>query len=95
MHDLISTTEDSHYENFRVAKLTSEGRSDDDPMVRARKALELKMKEEEEALRKRFTEQVRLEESRFRQWEQKVMNWKDNTYYVHIFINTIMVIFFV
>jgi cell division control protein 12 len=31
-----------------------------------------KFKEEEEALRKRFTEQVKLEESRFRQWEQRV-----------------------
>ena len=33
---------------------------------------EAKMKEEEEALRKRFTEQVRMEENRFRQWEQRV-----------------------
>ena len=32
-----------------------------------------KFKEEEEALRKRFTEQVKLEESRFRQWEQRVL----------------------
>ena len=31
-----------------------------------------KFKEEEEALRKRFTEQVKLEEARFRQWEQRV-----------------------
>jgi len=31
-----------------------------------------KWKEEEEALRKRFTEQVRLEENRFRSWEQQV-----------------------
>jgi cell division control protein 12 len=72
MHDLISTTEDHHFENYRVAKLTSEGRSDDDPAIRARKTLESKMKEEEEALRKRFTEQVRMEENRFRQWEQRV-----------------------
>ena len=33
-----------------------------------------KFKEEEEALRKRFTEQVKLEESRFRQWEQRVLS---------------------
>jgi cell division control protein 12 len=32
-----------------------------------------KFKEEEEALRKRFTEQVKLEEARFRQWEQRVI----------------------
>jgi cell division control protein 12 len=72
MHDLISTTEDHHFENFRGERLRQEGRSDDDPEVRSRKVLEIKMKEEEEALRKRFTEQVRLEETRFRQWEQKV-----------------------
>ena len=72
MHDLISSTEENHYENYRVNRLTSEGRSDDDPAVRARKGLEAKMKEEEDALRKRFTEQVRMEENRFRQWEQRV-----------------------
>lgn len=33
-----------------------------------------KFKEEEEALRKRFTEQVKVEESRFRQWEQRVLS---------------------
>ncbi|KAJ3302003.1 hypothetical protein HDU76_005591, partial [Blyttiomyces sp. JEL0837] len=48
MHDLISTTEEHHFENFRVAKLTSEGRSDDDPAIRARKGLESKMREEED-----------------------------------------------
>jgi len=31
-----------------------------------------KFKEEEEQLRKRFTEQVKAEEARFRQWEQHV-----------------------
>ncbi|KAJ3110811.1 hypothetical protein HDU96_006248 [Phlyctochytrium bullatum] len=77
MHDLISMTEEHHYENFRTAKLTAEGRSDDDPGVRARKALEAKMKEEEEALRKRFTEQVRMEENRFRQWEQRLIAERD------------------
>ncbi|KAJ3297383.1 hypothetical protein HK104_000554 [Borealophlyctis nickersoniae] len=77
MHDLISSTEESHYENFRASKLTAEGRSDDDPAVRARKGLEAKMKEEEEALRKRFTEQVRMEENRFRQWEQRLIGERD------------------
>jgi len=41
-----------------------------------------KFKEEEEALRKRFTEQVKLEESRFRQWEQRVytfLGYADNS----------------
>ncbi|KAJ3201275.1 hypothetical protein HDU83_004942 [Entophlyctis luteolus] len=77
MHDLIQTTHDAHYESFRVKKLTSEGRSDDDPVISARRNFESKMKEEEEALRKRFTEQVRQEENRFRQWEQKLMSERD------------------
>ncbi|TPX72340.1 hypothetical protein SpCBS45565_g00410 [Spizellomyces sp. 'palustris'] len=77
MHDLIASTEESHYENFRITKLTAEGRSDDDPAMRARKGLETKMKEEEEALRKRFTEQVRMEENRFRQWEQRLIAERD------------------
>lgn len=33
-----------------------------------------KFKEEEEMLRKRFTEQVKAEENRFRKWEQQVMD---------------------
>jgi cell division control protein 12 len=36
-----------------------------------------KFKEEEEALRKRFTEQVKVEEQRFRQWEQKLISERD------------------
>ena len=39
-----------------------------------------KFKEEEEALRKRFTEQVKLEEARFRQWEQRVLAQLKNAY---------------
>ncbi|KAI9204223.1 Septin-domain-containing protein [Polychytrium aggregatum] len=77
MHDLISSTEETHFENFRSTKLTAEGRSDDDPSARARKVMDTKMKEEEDALRKRFTEQVRLEEARFRQWEQRLIAERD------------------
>ena len=36
-----------------------------------------KFKEEEENLRKRFTEQVKVEEQRFRQWEQKLISERD------------------
>ncbi|KAI8607115.1 hypothetical protein BC830DRAFT_204600 [Chytriomyces sp. MP71] len=77
MHDLISSTHETHYEAHRVTKLTAAGRSDDDPVLSARRNFEGKMKEEEEALRKRFTEQVRLEENRFRQWEQKLISERD------------------
>jgi len=36
-----------------------------------------KFKEEEEGLRRRFTEQVKAEESRFRQWEQHLIAERD------------------
>ena len=36
-----------------------------------------KFKEEEEALRRRFTEQVKMEEARFRQWEQHLIAERD------------------
>jgi cell division control protein 12 len=68
MLDLISTTEDSHYENYRQQQM--ETRKFGEPKVK--KSDNPKFKEEEEQLRKRFTEQVKAEESRFRQWEQHV-----------------------
>ncbi|KAJ3238381.1 hypothetical protein HDU78_003563 [Chytriomyces hyalinus] len=77
MHDLITSTHEHHYETHRVAKLTASGRSDDDPALQARRGFEAKMKEEEAELRKKFTEQVRLEENRFRQWEQKLISERD------------------
>lgn len=72
MHDLVNTTHEIHYENFRSKRLTSQGKNDDDPVQKAKKSLAIQMKEDEDNLRRRFTEQVRLEENRFRQWEQKV-----------------------
>lgn len=68
MLDLISTTEDIHYENYRQQQM--ETRKFGEPRVK--KSDNPKFKEEEESLRKRFTEQVKSEESRFRQWEQHV-----------------------
>jgi cell division control protein 12 len=68
MLDLISTSEDSHYENYRQQQM--ETRKFGEPKVK--KLDNPKFKEEEEQLRKRFTEQVKSEESRFRQWEQHV-----------------------
>ena len=68
MLDLISTTEDIHYENYRQQQM--ETRKFGEPRVK--KSDNPKFKEEEEGLRKRFTEQVKSEESRFRQWEQHV-----------------------
>jgi cell division control protein 12 len=68
MLDLISTTEDSHYENYRQQQM--ETRKFGEPKVK--KLDNPKFKEEEEQLRKSFTEQVKAEESRFRKWEQHV-----------------------
>lgn len=68
MLDLISTTEELHYENYRQQQM--ETRKFGEPKVK--KLDNPKFKEEEEALRKRFTEQVKAEEARFRQWEQHV-----------------------
>jgi cell division control protein 12 len=68
MLDLITSTEENHYESYRLAQM--ETRKFGEPKVK--KVDNPKFKEEEEMLRKRFTEQVKLEESRFRQWEQHV-----------------------
>ena len=68
MLDLITTSEDLHYENYRQQQM--ETRKFGEPKVK--KLDNPKFKEEEEQLRKRFTEQVKAEESRFRQWEQHV-----------------------
>lgn len=68
MLDLISTTEDSHYENYRLEQMETRKFGE----ARVKKPDNPKFKEEEEALRKKFTEQVKAEEARFRQWEQHV-----------------------
>ncbi|OZJ02073.1 hypothetical protein BZG36_05059 [Bifiguratus adelaidae] len=73
MLDLINTTEEVHYELYRQGQM--ETRKFGDPKVRTYD--NPKFKEEEDALRKRFTEQVKLEENRFRQWEQQLIAERD------------------
>lgn len=73
MLDLITTTEDNHYENYRQAQM--ETRKFGDP--RAQPNENAKFKEEEESLRKRFTEQVKSEEQRFKLWEKQVKFYID------------------
>lgn len=68
MLDLISTSEELHYENYRQTQM--ETRKFGEPKIK--KSDNPKFKEEEEQLRKKFTEQVKAEEARFRQWEQHV-----------------------
>ncbi|CCM02339.1 uncharacterized protein FIBRA_04432 [Fibroporia radiculosa] len=73
MLDLISTTEELHYENYRQGQMESRKPGESKP----RKFENPKFKEEEEQLRRRFTEQVKAEEARFRQWEQHLIQERD------------------
>ncbi|KAG7531390.1 hypothetical protein FFLO_04387 [Filobasidium floriforme] len=73
MLDLVTTTEETHYELYRQAQM--ETRKFGEPKVK--KLDNPKFKEEEELLRKRFTEQVKMEEARFRQWEQHLIAERD------------------
>ena len=73
MLDLIHTTEESHYEAYRAQQMETRKYGE----ARPRKLDNPKFKEEEEALRKRFTEQVKEEENRFRKWEQKLIAERD------------------
>ncbi|WPH03735.1 Septin-domain-containing protein [Acrodontium crateriforme] len=73
MLDLIHTTEENHYEVYRAQQMETRKFGE----ARPRKLDNPKFKEEEEALRKRFTEQVKVEEQRFRAWEQKLISERD------------------
>ena len=68
MLDLISTTEEHHYENYRQQQMETRKYGE----RKVKKFNNPKFQEEEEQLRRRFTEQVKAEEARFRQWEQHV-----------------------
>ena len=73
MLDLITTTEESNYETYRQTQMETRKYGE----AKVRKLDNPKFKEEEEHLRKRFTEQVKLEEARFRQWEQHLIAERD------------------
>ncbi|KAI9281848.1 Septin-domain-containing protein [Sporodiniella umbellata] len=73
MLDLITTTEEFHYENYRQTQM--ETRKFGEPRIEA--SGNAKFKEEEEALREKFTAQVKSEENRFRQWEKQLLNERD------------------
>jgi cell division control protein 12 len=71
MMDLIDSTEAVHYENYRQQQMAT--RKFGEP--RAKRNVDNnnpKMREKEDELRRSFTEKVRVEEARFRQWEQQV-----------------------
>ena len=73
MLDLISTTEELHYEHYRQQQMETRKFGEAKPRNRDNP----KFKEEEESLRKKFTEQVKAEEARFRQWEQHLIAERD------------------
>ena len=73
MHDLIESTQDVHYENYRSQKLASlVSNTPPQSNIGANVKPALDKAKDEEQLKARFTEQVRKEEQRFRLWEQKV-----------------------
>ncbi|KAK9237963.1 Septin-domain-containing protein [Lipomyces kononenkoae] len=73
MLDLIATTEQKHYEAYRAEQMETRKFGEGRP----KKLDNPKFKEEEEALKKRFTEQVKTEEVRFRQWEKRLIAERD------------------
>jgi len=73
MLDLIQTTEDLHYEAYRAKQMETRKVGE----ARPRAIDNPRYKEEEEALRKRFTEKVKMEEARFREWEQSLIKKRD------------------
>lgn len=79
MHELIDTTSNVHYENYRSRILTKDGTSEplNYGMLQAHQQMTNNLKTKEDDLRKRFTEQVRLEENRFRAWEQRLTSERD------------------
>ncbi|KAG0179296.1 hypothetical protein DFQ29_002269 [Apophysomyces sp. BC1021] len=73
MLDLISTTEETHYENYRQQQMATRKFGES----KVKKYENPKHREKEDSLRKVFTEQVRQEENRFRQWEQQLITERD------------------
>lgn len=77
MLDLILLTNEIHFETFRLMKLgstTENGGTEEASVKKPRRLHNPKFKEEEDDLKKFFTEQVKAEEQRFRQWETNIVN---------------------
>lgn len=73
MLDLIQSTEEVHYEAYRAKQMETRRFGE----ARDKKFDNPKFKEDEDRLRKMFTEQVQVEEQRFRQWEQNLIAERD------------------
>lgn len=82
--DLIQTTNDIHYEFYRKNRLQANSAENSNsksanginilPAPVRKMSHNPRFKEEELALKRYFTEQVKVEEQRFRQWEQNIVN---------------------
>lgn len=78
--DLILTTQELHYETYRRLRLEGNSHGTDESSTVPLRAPARKLshnpkyKDEENALKKYFTDQVKAEEQRFRQWEQNIVN---------------------
>lgn len=70
MLDLIASTEEVHYDNYRQRAQSGQVGPKFSQLTR-------RFKDEEDLLRKRFTEQVKQEENRFKQWEAKLLGERD------------------
>ncbi|KAI8868878.1 Septin [Ramicandelaber brevisporus] len=73
MLDLVSTTEEVHYDKYRTLQMQTRKFGEPKP----KKLDNKKFREEEEELGRRFKEKVKLEETRFRAWEQKLLAERD------------------
>ncbi|KAI8341606.1 Septin-domain-containing protein [Choanephora cucurbitarum] len=73
MMDLITLTEQSYYETYRQEQMTSRTFGEQ----KKKKEEHPRFREKEEALRKVFTDKVKNEEIRFRQWEQQLIAERD------------------
>ncbi|KAI9264434.1 Septin-domain-containing protein [Sporodiniella umbellata] len=74
MLDLMTTTEEIHYENYRQQQMAT--RRFGEPKT-IKKPENIKFREKEEELRNSFTSKVKSEEARFRDWEQQLINERD------------------
>jgi cell division control protein 12 len=74
LYDLISTTNEIHYESYRLSRIENRGQFiDRGSEAKARAAFEAQLKEEEQRFRARLADKVHVEESRFQQWEQRLV----------------------
>ncbi|ORY96585.1 cell division control protein [Syncephalastrum racemosum] len=78
MLDLVTTTQEEHYENYRREQMASRKFGEAKPLNAADYH---RQRDKEDALRRAFKVQVKQEEQRFRQWEQQLIVQRDRLNY--------------